>query len=90
MNICGVIVQARPERLEMVRGRLDAIPGVAVHAATPEGKLIVTVEDNGAVEAADTILALHRLPDVLSATLVYHHFEPDQLSQEIGDAAKPA
>jgi nitrate reductase NapD len=41
--------------------------------------MIVTVEDTDDNSAGDTVLALHRLPGVLSAALVYHHFEPEQI-----------
>lgn len=77
MNLCGVLVHARPERREEVRLRLVALPGVEVHGASDDGRFVVTVEETDDHSSADTVLALHRLDGVLSAALVYHHFEPD-------------
>jgi nitrate reductase NapD len=90
MNIAGVIVHARPDRVETVRTSLGKIPGVDVHAATADGRLVVTVEDVGDGEPADTMMSIHRLDGVLSATMVYHHFEPDPCHQEMPDEADKA
>ncbi len=76
MNVAGVLVHATPAKLVELRRALAALPGVELHAATDDGRLVLTVED-AAVSAGDTVLALHRLDGVLSAALVYHHFEPN-------------
>jgi periplasmic nitrate reductase NapD len=73
MNITSAIVHAAPQRAEEVRVRLAALPGVEIHAATPEGRFIVTVEDTLHVTAADTVIALHRLEGVLAAAMVYQY-----------------
>ena len=44
MNISSVLVNARPERIDEVRGGLLALDGVEIHAATEEGRMIVTIE----------------------------------------------
>ena len=44
MNISSLIVGARPERVTAVCNALREIDGVELHAATPQGQLIVTVE----------------------------------------------
>ena len=77
MNICGVVVHAQPGRLSSVMAAIEALDGAEVHAVSPEGKLVVTVEDTASEDAGQAILALHKTPGVLSASLVYHHFEPD-------------
>ena len=73
MNITSVIVHAMPHRLEELRARLAELPGVEIHAATPEGRFIVTVEDTPHASAADTVIALHRLEGVLAAAMVYQY-----------------
>lgn len=80
MNIAGVLVHSRPELAESVGRALDALPGVEVHRRSPDGRLVVTIEDRDEQSAGDSLLAMHRLDGVLSAALVYHHFEP-QLSE---------
>jgi nitrate reductase NapD len=71
-----VLVHAAPARSDEVRRALEDIDGVEVHAEDDGGRLVVTVEDVAAGDAGETVLALHRLPGVLSAALVYHHFDP--------------
>jgi nitrate reductase NapD len=53
------------------------MPGVEVHAATSDGRMIVTTEDWDETTAADKVFAIDRLDGVLSAALVYHFFEPE-------------
>jgi len=82
MNISSVLVNARPEVLPQVQGKLLALSGVEVHAATDKGQLIVTIEaDSDQADsdraAADMFTTISRQPGVLSAALVYHQFEPD-------------
>lgn len=79
MNISGVIVHARPERVADVQHSLTAMAGVEVHAATDDGRLIVTVEDDDDRVLADTVMSLHNVPGVLSAAMVYHQFEDETL-----------
>lgn len=71
MNISSVIVQTRPERLADVRGALAALPGVEIHAESPEGKLVITLEDDSTRTAADRYVDLNNIPGVLSAAMVY-------------------
>ncbi|MFW8637335.1 chaperone NapD [Cribrihabitans pelagius] len=75
MNICGCLVHIAPGPAPAARRQIDAMEGVEVHAATPDGRLVVTVEDTGTARASDIIMALHQVPGVLSLTLNYHHFE---------------
>lgn len=75
MNISGVIVHARPDQVSSVRGRLTDIAGVEVHAATDDGRLIVTVEEANDRQLADTVLSLQQVPGVLAASMVYHEYD---------------
>ncbi len=49
------------------------MPGLEIHAETPDGRFIITVEDTPHASAGDTLLALHRIDEVLSAALVSHY-----------------
>jgi len=73
MNISSVVISVRPERAAEVRARLAALPGVEIHGESPEGKLVVTLEDTDVCSAADSYVALHDVPGVLCATLVYQY-----------------
>ncbi len=82
MNICGLLIHAQPARHNEVRAALEAMAGVEVHSITEDGRLVVTVEDGPGVDTGDQVLAIHRLPGVIAAALVYHHFEADQESED--------
>ena len=73
MNISSVVISARPDRAAEVRARLAALPGVEIHGESPEGKLVITLEDTDVCTAADSYVALHEVPGVLCATLVYQY-----------------
>jgi nitrate reductase NapD len=77
MNISGIVVHASPDKIDMVRTQLEKIPGVEVHAASAEGKMVVTIEKPGDRETADIFEEISRIPGILSTAMVYHHFEPD-------------
>lgn len=77
MNISGILIHANPGKVDTVSTALQEFPGLEVHAATDDGRLIVTLDcdDNGA--AADSLIKMNGLDGVLNASLVYHNFEPD-------------
>lgn len=75
MNITGIVVYSKPDRCAAVRVALGSLPGVEVHGVSPEGRMVVTVEqadDRAATEALD---AIAKTDGVLSTALVYHHDE---------------
>lgn len=75
MNICGCLVNVRQQDANAVRCQIAEIPGVEVHAATEDGRIVVVVEDTETDFASDTIMALHQVPGVISLTINFHHFE---------------
>lgn len=82
MDIASAIVHAMPGRRDEVRSALEALPGVQIHAATPEGRFVVTVEDTPGASAADGVMALHRLDGVLAAAMVYQYSDETPDSKE--------
>ncbi len=77
MNISSAIIHAQPGQAEAVLGRLAEVTGVEVHAVSPEGKIIVTLEaeDDAAVIRSYEIITL--LDGVLSAAMVYNQTESE-------------
>ncbi len=73
MNISSVVIRAHPQGLADLSARLSAMPGVEVHGENPEGRLVITLEDTDVTRAADAYVALHDVPGVLCATLVYQY-----------------
>ncbi|MBI4987187.1 MAG: chaperone NapD [Rhodocyclales bacterium] len=77
MNISSIIVHAKPTELASVRGNLEQIPGVEIHAATDDGKLVVTIESETDGETASTFDRINVMDGVMSAAMVFHQFESD-------------
>lgn len=84
MQVCSLVVHARPQALNDVKLGLEAMPGVEIHTATSEGKLVVTVEDapKGA-PVLDTVTAIGNVSGVLSTVLVYHYGDDETLGEEV-------
>ena len=81
-NVCGVLVHTRPGNVEEVKRRLAALPGVDVHAATEEGRVVVTVEDIPQRLAIETISDIFQTEGVINASLVYQYTDDEDLPQE--------
>jgi nitrate reductase NapD len=82
MNISGVLVRSLPENINAVTARLEALAGVEVHGASPDGRLVVTVEESGDRAMADTVVRMQDLPGVLSASMIYHQYEEEPDPEE--------
>lgn len=74
-HVCGLIVRARPEKLEPALRGLAELPGVEVHQTAPDGRIIVTIEDTTEESAGKTMHRLYDVEGVVSASLVYHHHD---------------
>ena len=72
----SALVSALPGKRDRLRAAMLGLPGVEIHGETRDGRFIVTIESTGAASAGDTLLALHRLDDVLAAALVSHYSVP--------------
>lgn len=81
MNISSIIVHAKPTELASVRGSLEQIPGVDIHAATDDGRLVVTIEADGDGETTGIFDRINATDGVLSVAMVYHQFESDPESE---------
>lgn len=75
VNICGVLVQARPEGLDSVSNALRRLPGLEIHERADDGHLVVTIEDTDTIFASETLQQVYAVAGVLNASLVYHHCE---------------
>ena len=82
MHIAGVVVQAHPKHLAAMRSQLEGLPGVEVHAVSPEGRCVVTIESDHRHVVADTMFQVNELPGVLSACMVYEQSESESINVE--------
>lgn len=71
-EIASILVQARPEHLADVEAAIAAFAGCEIYGRDPKGKLVVVVDtpDSGALGV--TLNNIAQLPDVYSASLVFH------------------
>lgn len=80
LNISSAIVYARPGTDSTVRQQLLQVPGVEVHAASEDGKIIATIEAENDRAAMEIYESVARLPDVLNVAMIFQQTEsnPDQ------------
>ncbi len=86
MNISGVIVDPLPGRVHAVQRALQRLPGVEVHAVSPEDRIVITLECGSDREAAEAFEVVRALDGVLSAALVYARTEQNP-NRSISDGA---
>lgn len=75
MSIVSLVLRIRPETRGEAEAALLALPGVECHQMSEDGRLIVTVEETPNAVMLDTLIAIHRVPQVLAATLAYENSE---------------
>ena len=73
MNIVSLVLRIRPETRPEAEAELMAMPGVECHSMSDDGRLVVTVEEVPGMAVSDTLIAIHRVPQVLATTLAYEH-----------------
>ena len=71
-EIASILVQARPERLTGVEAAIVALAGCEIYGRDPKGKLVVVVDAPDAGALGTTLNTIALLPDVYSASLVFH------------------
>jgi nitrate reductase NapD len=71
-EIASILVQARPERLAGVEAAIVALDGCEIYGRDPLGKLVVVVDSPDAGALGTTLNTIALLPDVYSASLVFH------------------
>jgi nitrate reductase NapD len=82
MSISGLVIHTRPDATGTARAAIADLPGVEVHAATADGRLVVTIERADDGEAAETLSHFQTIDGVLSTSLVYSRFEPESGQEE--------
>ncbi|MGL4447505.1 MAG: chaperone NapD [Shewanella sp.] len=75
-HVTSLVVHAAPNALAQVNASISALAGCDIHAITPEGKLVVTLEGGSQKAILDNVEAINALAGVLSASLIYHQVEP--------------
>jgi periplasmic nitrate reductase NapD len=79
VEIASILVQTRPERLAAAAAAIGAIKGAEIFQRDPKGKLVVVLEAVGSEPIGEMLTRISLLPDVITATLVYHAIDADEL-----------
>lgn len=74
LHLSSLLIHAKPGGEDAVAQALLRVPGLEIHARSG-GKIVVTLETRSEQEVVMALGAISDLPGVLSAALVYHHFE---------------
>ena len=82
MNISSAILHVVPARLAEAREDLLKLPGLEIHAESPEGKMVVVLEDDDLESAANKYVALHGMPGVASVAMVYQYSDDELVETE--------
>ena len=89
MNISSLVVKTAPERLGAVLSSLSGsgLCDVFFHDRE-KGMIVVTIEGKDVGEEMDKMKAIERIPDVLSAALVYAYSEaePDEAVRKLAES----
>lgn len=82
MNICSVIVNAKPENAPKISALLAEMEGIDVFGGVEEGKIIATLEDSGEKALADKMAALNDIKGVIDVAMIYHQEANDIAMEE--------
>jgi len=84
IHIAGIVVFTQTDQIDAITSCIRTIPSATIHAASQDGKLVVTLETDSTKRTLDYMDAMRALPGVSDVALVYQHAEPrEALEQEI-------
>ncbi len=75
-HVSSLVVHVRPEREAEIAAHIGRVNGAEVLPRQIAGKLIVTLETSSTAEIVERLNIIHDLSGVISAALIYHHWEP--------------
>ncbi|MCH4294600.1 chaperone NapD [Shewanella sp. 3B26] len=81
-HVTSLVVHAAPSQANTIARTIEILPGAEVHATSPEGKLVVTLEGSTQRAILDNVEAINALNGVLSSSLIYHQSEQEQQVSE--------
>jgi len=87
LHITGLVVHSTPKRVASVSDVIASMQGARVHATSPNGKIVVTLEASTSDEMMSMITGIQRADGVLSAALVYQCADTlEAMNEEIPSA----
>ncbi|MEY4564877.1 MAG: hypothetical protein RLZZ618_4154 [Pseudomonadota bacterium] len=89
-HITSLVVHTLPTRVDDVALQIATLAGTQVHAVTPLGKVIVTLEAPDSRSILDAINAIQALSGVINAALVYQCADTlESMNEELPDVHCP-
>ncbi len=85
-HVASLLVFAQPAQAEQVAASVRQMAGAELHATSPEGKMIVTVESGDEQAINDCLNAIQVQPGVVSAALIYHEVDQGPATASQPDA----
>jgi len=82
VHVAGLVVHVTPQAVERVAQAIARRDGARIHATSPDGKLVVTLEADASGAIAATVEDIQRIDGVLAASLVYQHSESAAAMQD--------
>jgi len=82
LHIASLVVHANPGPLAEVTQKIEAMPGARVHAASANGKIVVTLEADSGDAVLSAVNFIQRIDGVLSAALVYQYADSREAMME--------
>lgn len=87
LHIASLVVHTSPGRVATIAEDVAVLHGAVVHASSPQGKLVVTLEAPTSDEVTAAVGAIQHLDGVLSATMVYQCADSlESMNEELHDA----
>ena len=86
VHVAGIVVHVHPGHADAVAQAVARFSGAQLHAAAPNGRLVVTLEAASAAAIAERMEAIQRLKGVSFCALVYQHNESlEAMTEELSD-----
>ena len=82
LHIASLVVHAAPARMEEASRVIASMPGAQIHASSPSGKLVVTLEAASGDDILAAVGRIQRTDGVLSAALVYQYADSRETMME--------
>ena len=86
-HVASLLVYVQPAEAERIAAAVQQLNGCELHATSPEGKMIVTVESSDEQAINDCLNAIQTQPGVVSAALIYHEVDREPAAVPEPDAA---
>jgi nitrate reductase NapD len=82
MKVVSLVLKFMPRHADEIKSAVEAVPGASVAADNGDGRMIVLVEDGPGYAVSDSILQVHQIPQVMSATLSYEYSDEAHALEE--------